>query len=72
MNGEDDEAEGSRSLPTKQIKISIQLSFHDEDEVGGQKWLKRSSCDFSIRITTIVKEKYRGLLLSNLPLQWKY
>ena len=23
------EAEGSRSLPTKQIKISIQLSFHD-------------------------------------------
>ena len=27
---EDDEAEGSRrSLPTKQIKISIQLSFHD-------------------------------------------
>ena len=30
MNVEDDEAEGSRrSLPTKQIKISIQLSFHD-------------------------------------------
>ena len=30
MNQEDDEAEGSRrSLPTKQIKISIQLSFHD-------------------------------------------
>ena len=29
MNGEDDEAEGSRSLPTKQIKISIQLSYHD-------------------------------------------
>ena len=30
MNGEDDEAEGSRrSLPMKQIKISIQLSFHD-------------------------------------------
>ena len=30
MNGEDDEAEGSRrNLPTKQIKISIQLSFHD-------------------------------------------
>ena len=30
MNKEDDEAEGSRrSLPTKQIKISIQLSFHD-------------------------------------------
>ena len=29
MNEEDDEAEGSRrSLPTKQIKISIQLSFH--------------------------------------------
>ena len=29
MNGEDDEAEGSRSsLPMKQIKISIQLSFH--------------------------------------------
>ena len=28
MNEEDDEAEGSRrSLPTKQIKISIQLSF---------------------------------------------
>ena len=27
MNEEDDEAE--RSLPTKQIKISIQLSFHD-------------------------------------------
>ena len=27
---EEDEAEGSRrSLPTKQIKISIQLSFHD-------------------------------------------
>ena len=27
---EDDEVEGSRrSLPTKQIKISIQLSFHD-------------------------------------------
>ena len=27
---EDDEAEGSRiSLPMKQIKISIQLSFHD-------------------------------------------
>ena len=26
MNEEDDEAE--RSLPTKQIKISIQLSFH--------------------------------------------
>ena len=25
MNEEDDEAEGSRSLPTKQIKISIQL-----------------------------------------------
>ena len=30
MNEEDDEAEGSRrSLPTKQLKISIQLSFHD-------------------------------------------
>ena len=30
MNEEDDEAEGSRrSLPTKQIRISIQLSFHD-------------------------------------------
>ena len=30
MNEEDDEAEGSRrSLPTKQIKISIQLSFRD-------------------------------------------
>ena len=30
MNEEDDEAEGSRkSLPTKQIKISIQLSLHD-------------------------------------------
>ena len=30
MNEEDNEAEGSRrSLPTKQIKISIQLSFHD-------------------------------------------
>ena len=30
MNEEDDEAEGSRrSLPTKQIKLSIQLSFHD-------------------------------------------
>ena len=30
MNKEDDEAEGSRrSLPMKQIKISIQLSFHD-------------------------------------------
>ena len=30
MNEEDDEAEGSRrSLPSKQIKISIQLSFHD-------------------------------------------
>ena len=29
MNEEDDEAEGSRrSLPTKQIKIGIQLSFH--------------------------------------------
>ena len=30
MNEEDDEAKGSRrNLPTKQIKISIQLSFHD-------------------------------------------
>ena len=30
MNEEDDEAKGSRmSIPTKQIKISIQLSFHD-------------------------------------------
>ena len=30
MNEEDDEAEGSRrNLPTKQIKISIQFSFHD-------------------------------------------
>ena len=30
MNEEDDEAEGSRrSLPSKQIKIGIQLSFHD-------------------------------------------
>ena len=30
MNEEDDEAKGSRRiLPTKQIKISIQLSFHD-------------------------------------------
>ena len=30
MNDEDDEYEGSRRiLPTKQIKISIQLSFHD-------------------------------------------
>ena len=29
MNEEDDEIEGSRSLPTKKIKISIQLSFHD-------------------------------------------
>ena len=29
-NEEDVEAEGSRrSLPTKQIKISVQLSFHD-------------------------------------------
>ena len=30
VNEEDHEAEGSRrSLPTKQIKISVQLSFHD-------------------------------------------
>ena len=30
MNEEDDEDEGSRrSLPRKQMKISIQLSFHD-------------------------------------------
>ena len=30
MNEEDDEVEGSRrSLPTKQIKISIQFPFHD-------------------------------------------
>ena len=29
MYEEDDEVEGSRSLPTKQIKTSIQLSFHD-------------------------------------------
>ena len=30
MNEEDDEAEGSRRrTPTKQIKISIKLSFHD-------------------------------------------
>ena len=30
VNEEDYEAEGSRrSLPTKQIKISIKLSFHD-------------------------------------------
>ena len=30
MSGEDDEVEGSRrSLPMKQIKISIQSSFHD-------------------------------------------
>ena len=30
VNEEDDEVEGSRMiLPTKQIKISIQLSFHD-------------------------------------------
>ena len=30
MNEEDDEAEGSRrSLPMKQIRISIQLSFYD-------------------------------------------
>ena len=30
MNEEDDEVEGSRRIPpTKQIKISIQLSFHD-------------------------------------------
>ena len=30
MNEEDDDAEGlRRSLPMKQIKISIQLSFHD-------------------------------------------
>ena len=30
MNEEDDEVEGSRrSLPMKQIKISIQLSSHD-------------------------------------------
>ena len=30
MNEEDDEVEGSRrSLPMKQINISIQLSFHD-------------------------------------------
>ena len=30
VNEEDDEAEGSRrSLPTKRLKISIQLSFHD-------------------------------------------
>ena len=28
MNNEDDEVE-RRSLPTKQIKISVQLSFHD-------------------------------------------
>ena len=28
MNEEDDESE-RRSIPTKQIKISIQLSFHD-------------------------------------------
>ena len=29
VNEEDDEAEGSRSLPTKQIKISILLPFYD-------------------------------------------
>ena len=27
MNEDDDEAEGLRSLPTKQIKISFELSF---------------------------------------------
>ena len=32
MNEEDDEAKGSRrSLPTKQINITIQLSFYDID-----------------------------------------
>ena len=29
VNERDDEAEGSRSLPTKQIRISIQLPFCD-------------------------------------------
>ena len=29
VNEEDDGVDGSRSLPKKQIKISIQLSFHD-------------------------------------------
>ena len=29
VNGEDGEAKGLRSLPNKQINISIQLSFHD-------------------------------------------
>ena len=29
MNEEDDEAEGSRRTPMKQIKISISLPFHD-------------------------------------------
>ena len=29
MNEEYDEVEGSRSLPMKQIRISVQLSFHD-------------------------------------------
>ena len=29
VNEDDDEAEGSRSLPTKQINIRVQLLFHD-------------------------------------------
>ena len=29
MNEKDDEAEDPRSIPMKQMKISIQVSFHD-------------------------------------------
>ena len=47
MNEEDDEAEGSRSsLPMKQIKISIQLSFHDIVSLG--------ICLYSVDVSCII------------------
>ena len=68
MYEEDDEAEGSRrSPPTKQIKISIQLSFHDI------VWL--CICLYSVNVLCMFEYLHlyywmgkKSMMLYNIPL----
>ena len=66
VNEEDDEAEGSRrSLPTKQTKISVQLSFHDIVWLCTCLYSIDVLCMFSIELHMTGK---KSMMLYNIPL----
>ena len=68
MNEEDDEVE-RRSLPTKQIKISIKLSFHDIVSLCISLYSVDVLCMFEICIYTTELHMMgkKSMMLYNIP-----